>query len=173
MMNPFAPHTSLPALSIISAMITPAILILASGSLVASTLTRLARIVDRARTLLDRFEDSLDRKDAFAAENYSTLLQIYRRRTTYAERALSTFYAAIVFFIASSLAIALDNLLRDIVPWLPVALTVAGVVGLLIGTVSLVFETNMATGILHHEIDMVQRRHEAEMVQRRQEATLK
>jgi hypothetical protein len=39
-------------LSIISAMITPAILILATGSLVASTLTRLGRIVDRARSLL-------------------------------------------------------------------------------------------------------------------------
>lgn len=44
-------NTSSPALIIISAMITPALLILGSASLVATALQRLARAVDRARNL--------------------------------------------------------------------------------------------------------------------------
>ena len=43
-----------PSLAIVSAMITPAILILAAGSLVSSTLVRLGRIVDQTRVLVDR-----------------------------------------------------------------------------------------------------------------------
>lgn len=58
-MNALAPHVQSPALAIISAMITPAILILASGNLVNSTLTRLGRIVDRTRALIDRLNGCL------------------------------------------------------------------------------------------------------------------
>src|SRR5262249_1384133 len=41
-----------PAIAMIAAMITPAVLILASASLVASALVRMARVVDRARSLV-------------------------------------------------------------------------------------------------------------------------
>ena len=41
------------AQAIISAMITPALLILASGSLIATALVRLARVVDRVRKLAE------------------------------------------------------------------------------------------------------------------------
>lgn len=45
-------------LSLLSAMITPAVLISASGMLILSTATRLARIVDRVRTLARQIEET-------------------------------------------------------------------------------------------------------------------
>lgn len=157
-MNPFGAHTAQPALAIISAMITPAILILASGNLVASTLARLARIVDRARALADRIEASRTRGDGDTTYALGDVLRIYRRRSLYVARALSAYYAAIGFFIITSLTIALDNFMQTIVPWLAVVLTVIGVLLLLLGTLALVFETNLAAGLLGRELDILDQR---------------
>jgi uncharacterized protein DUF2721 len=154
-MNPFNVGSSLPSLSIISAMITPAILILASGNLVASTLTRLGRIVDRARTLIDQLAECQARGDSRGSASLIEKLRIYRRRSLFVGRALSAYYAAIGFFIVTSLVIAFDNFIRPLVAWLPVALSVMGVVLLLLGTVALVVETNLASGMLAREIDII------------------
>jgi hypothetical protein len=43
--------------SVLSAMITPAVLISACGALILSTSVRLGRVVDRVRALADRFEE--------------------------------------------------------------------------------------------------------------------
>ena len=44
------------ALAVLTAMITPAVLISACGALIFSTSTRLGRVIDRVRTLSERFE---------------------------------------------------------------------------------------------------------------------
>ena len=43
-------------LSVLSAMITPAVMILATSSLILTTTNRLVRIVDRVREMLPKFE---------------------------------------------------------------------------------------------------------------------
>ena len=45
------------ALAILSAMITPAVLISACGQLIISTSARLGRVIDRTRKVLSRFEE--------------------------------------------------------------------------------------------------------------------
>ena len=45
------------ALAVLTAMITPAVLISACGALILSTSTRLGRVVDRVRMLIDSFEE--------------------------------------------------------------------------------------------------------------------
>src|ERR1044071_6788347 len=47
------------ALAVLTAMITPAVLISACGALILSTSTRLGRVVDRVRSLIDRFEEMM------------------------------------------------------------------------------------------------------------------
>ena len=139
-------------LQIISASLTPAILILATGSLVNSTLTRLGRIVDRARVLMDRMER--ERHNGIVpGPDEMRFLRTYARRAALAERALTMYYAAIGFFVASSLVITIDRLTRDSVPWLSLALVTCGAILLFSGTAALVIETNMATGILREEIE--------------------
>jgi len=139
-------------LQIISASLTPAILILATGSLVASTLTRIARIVDRARVILERVASARDRGDQQGVAENTTWLRMYARRASLAERALTMYYTAIGLFVASSLAITVDNLTHDSVPWLSLVLVVSGAICLFVGTAALIIETHMATGILREEI---------------------
>lgn len=154
-MNPFVAHAPQSSLSIISAMITPAILILASGNLVSSTLTRLSRIVDRARALGDHLATKGEAMTGVASAELADILRIYRRRSAFVARALTAYYAAIGFFIVTSLTIALDNFMQSLVPWLAVVLTVIGVLLLLLGTLALVIETNLASGMLGRELDVL------------------
>jgi hypothetical protein len=156
MLHPLAgPSASSPFLAVISAMITPAILILATGSLVSSTLIRVGRIVDRARIIMDQVAELRRAGDETrAAITVGWLLQ-YRRRAALVERALTLYYSAIGVFVAGSLAITIDDLTRDAVPWLSLCLVVIGAIFLFAGTVALVIETNMATGGLRREIDLL------------------
>lgn len=48
------------ALGVLTAMITPAVLISASGTMILSTSTRLGRVVDRVRSLSDRLQELPD-----------------------------------------------------------------------------------------------------------------
>src|SRR5216683_6998017 len=48
------------SLAVLTAMITPAVLISASGTMILSTSTRLGRVVDRVRSLSDRFQQLAD-----------------------------------------------------------------------------------------------------------------
>src|SRR4029453_19430108 len=45
------------ALAVLTAMITPAVLISACGALIFSTSSRLGRVIDRTRALSDRFQE--------------------------------------------------------------------------------------------------------------------
>ena len=139
-------------LSVISAMITPAILILATGSLVASTLTRLARVVDRARELLADIVAARENGDEERAATYARWLHAYQRRSSFAERALTLYYVAIFLFVTASLTIAIEHLSRASIPWFSLVLVLAGAAALCAGTAALVIETNIATGTLRAEI---------------------
>ncbi|GAC1402711.1 MAG: DUF2721 domain-containing protein [Candidatus Velthaea sp.] len=140
-------------LRIISAMITPAILILATGSLVASTLTRLNRAGDRGRALLVELVDLRARGDDAAVSLHTRWLINYRRRSAIIERALTLFYVAIFLFIGSSLGIAIDDLLKNVVPWLSLVFVLCGALLLFAGTAGLIIETRYATGQLRSEIE--------------------
>ncbi len=139
-------------LSVISAMITPAIFILATGSLVASTLTRIARVFDRARDLLERTVAARAAGDELAARTYVRWLRAYRRRTSLAERALTLYYCAIFLFVMTSLSIAAEEVTRVDVPWVSLLLVLLGAVAIAIATAFLVIETNLAAGMLRAEI---------------------
>ena len=51
------------ATTVLTAMITPAVLISACGSMILSTSTRLGRVVDRVRILSERLEDISNRRE--------------------------------------------------------------------------------------------------------------
>lgn len=143
--------------ALISAMITPAILILASGSLVTSTLQRLSRVVDRSRFLIERLQEAMRNGDEEHVTLYRTLLRRYRRRNALVERALAAYYLAIGLFVTSCLAIAFDNVMRDRVPWLAPTFTVSGSVILLLGTLAIFLETSLAIGVMRTELELSER----------------
>jgi hypothetical protein len=130
-----------PAQAIITAMITPALLILASGSLIATVLVRLARIVDRLRKLGEAHESTN------AAE-----IDRHERRALLAERALTFFFSAITCFVLAGFAIVLDRAASDVVWLLPVLIVSAGMALIVAGCAAMLAETRLAVGQIKDEL---------------------
>ena len=131
-----------PAQAIIAAMITPALLILASGSLIATALVRLARVVDRLRKLAES-------RDGPAAADE---LRRHERRALLAERAVRFYFVAVVCFVLVGFAIPLDHVAQNSIFWLPVGLTVLGMCLIVAGSAAMLLECQLAFQQIRAEI---------------------
>jgi hypothetical protein len=123
--------------AIIAAMITPALLIMASGSLIASALMRMGRVVDRVRKLAEA-------GNPVSPED----LRRHERRAILAEQAMRLFFGAVVVFVLAGAAIA----------WLPIGLTILGMGLLVVGSASMLRECGLATRQITAEIAEIARR---------------
>lgn len=142
------------AVATIAAMITPALLLLGSASLVASALMRMARVVDRARVLISiAHEGGLD-KIGITTDQMLSWLQSHAQRARYAERSITLLYSAIVVFILTCLSIALDRALGGGLNGLPVMLAVAGTLLLLAGGAYMVAESRLSGAQIRAEIQL-------------------
>lgn len=157
MVPPFG--NPLPA-NLLSSMVTPAVLISAAGTLVFSTTTRLARIVDRARVLSQQL-DELDAKPEapFAAERRGELerqLAVRARRSHLVQKAVTGFYVALGLFVATTVMIGVSAFV-PMLAWLPGALGIAGTLALFAGCVELLRETRLALDAVDSEMDFALR----------------
>jgi hypothetical protein len=141
------------ALSVISAMVTPALMILAAASLASSALLRMGRIVDRARVLaLMVHEGKLDQVGA-SADVVARWLRTYRRRAQRTALAVFSLYAAIVMFAGACLIIGLQHLGAGLPDFVVLALVLPGAVLLLGGAVGIAGETGASRTLIIEEID--------------------
>src|SRR5438270_13284973 len=89
------------ALAVLTAMITPAVLISACGALILSTSTRLGRSTDRVRTLTRRFKELVTPEgqlEPLAREEKQLIiaqLPKITRRVRLIQRSLTAFYASV------------------------------------------------------------------------------
>jgi hypothetical protein len=136
----------------IAAMVTPALLILASASLVASALVRMARVVDRARVLTAVVYAGTS--DQFGATPGQIRVWLVRHalRARYVERSIFLLYAAVVVFIATCLSIAIDRAAGHVLPWLSITLALIGTLLLLSGGTWMVAESRMSGRQIAEEI---------------------
>lgn len=137
-------------------MITPALLISASGTFVLSTSNRLGRVIDRVRKLTEIMEQLMrDDPAVELLEDRRTLtFRLIERQSTRARllaRALMIFYIATGTFVATSAAIGLTSLAAPRYGWVPVLLGIAGACLLLWGSVVLIFEARLALKTLAME----------------------
>lgn len=129
----------------LSAMITPAIFLTATGSLIISTSNRMSRVVDRIRVLtaladaLDRGVTDLDFVDD-RLRHVSEQIEELVRRGNAIRLALTTLYLGFAAFVGTSLALAVDVLFAHRVVVLPTGLAVVGVSLILIACIHLVRE---------------------------------
>jgi uncharacterized protein DUF2721 len=134
-------------LSLLSAMITPAVLISACGTLIFSTSTRLSRIVDRVRQLSQSFEQLYTGTVAdFPEERRAEVerqLVLMASRGRLIQRALTSFYVSLGVFVGTTIGIGLAALSPRIA-WLPTTLGVAGTLVLFHGCVMLIGETRLS-----------------------------
>lgn len=148
------------ALAVLTAMITPAVLISACGALIFSTSSRLGRVVDRVRTLAEKFETiaAHPEADELAADRRQLVFEQLDRQTSRArliQRAMVAFYTALGFFVATSVAIAVVAAAAGSFTWIAVALGVIGALFMLLGSVLLVIESRMAMAAITSEMDFV------------------
>lgn len=140
------------AVATIAAMVTPALLILGSASLAASALVRMARVVDRARSLARGVQDGEWRRLGVTREQLRRWLERHRERARHAGRSIALLYAAIVVFIGTCLAIAVDRAAGHPFPWLPLALALGGTLLLLAGGAAMVAESRLSRAQIDEEI---------------------
>ena len=151
------------AIAVLTAMITPAVLISACGSMILSTSSRLGRVVDRVRGLSDKWESMTDdeKQTADAMERQAVTFEQLDKLTSRArilQRSMVVFYLAVGMFVATSVAIGIvaftNNPRYNVVP---VALGLAGACFLFYGSILLIFEARLALSTIHSEMDFVWR----------------
>ncbi len=146
----------------LTAMVTPALLISATGSLVLSTSTRLGRVVDRVRQLETRLGELIydeDRDDIplydERVEVIVDLLDKVTSRSRILQRAMGSFYYGLGSFILTSVTIAIAAFLTKIhfLQILPIIIGIAGIMWLFYGSLLMLKETRMATATVNAEMD--------------------
>src|ERR687894_1790529 len=100
------------ALAVLTAMITPAVLISACGTLILSTSTRLGRVVDRVRALSDSFEELAHKggEVELFEERRAVIFDQLDKLTSRArilQRSMTVFYTAGGIFVLTSVAIGI------------------------------------------------------------------
>ncbi len=149
------------ALAVLTAMITPAVLISACGALILSTSTRLGRVVDRVRALSDKFEElaHADPELALVEERRAVIfdqLDKLTSRSRILQRSMSVFYMALCLFVATSVAIGIVAFVPRIT-WLPVLLGISGASFLFYGSIILIVEARLALSTIKSEMDFLWR----------------
>ncbi len=149
------------AITVLTAMITPAVLISACGSMILSTSSRLGRVVDRVRALSEKLEEisqqhhhselTRDRQKAIFEQ-----LDKLTSRARLLQRCMVTFYLSLGAFVATSVAIGIVAVLGA--PGYTLAPVICGLIGALFlfyGSVLLIFEARLALSTIHAEMDFV------------------
>ncbi|HXW50882.1 MAG TPA: DUF2721 domain-containing protein [Candidatus Acidoferrales bacterium] len=147
-----------PDMSMVSAMITPAILILAAGSLVASTLVRLGRVVDQTRAYIARGEQLRAEGKVLDAALIEQRMSRQLHRAELARNALWGYYIAIALFLLSSVVLALGQATHSHFAWVGPVLVLFGGLVLMIATLFLVAEVGLSAGSLREEVNDYEKR---------------
>ncbi|MBX3711437.1 MAG: DUF2721 domain-containing protein [Lysobacter sp.] len=135
--------------SILGAMLAPALLMAATGSLLVSANARLARVVDRLRALIVAWE-----KDAPDRGERDLQIQRHRTRAAMVLRACRLLYAALGAFVGTSLALAADALLGfPIVGAVPTVIAVGGMLCLLLASIYMGREVGLSVKSFDEELD--------------------
>ncbi len=162
------PNTVAETQHILAAVITPALLISACGSMLLSSSNRFGRVVDRVRALhaeLDRDRPEPDeprfrlRRRELRHEELGRLSQ----RALLLQRAMARIHLAIGLFVGTGFVLGLVQLFEGRLSWVPVLLEMGGAISMLASSVAFVREARLAGISTQKELELV----EAEMRERR------
>jgi|SRR6185295_9252438 len=149
------------AITVLTAMITPAVLISACGSMILSTSSRLGRVVDRVRALSEKLEEisHYSQPSELTKERQVAIFNQLDKLTSRArllQRCMVTFYLSLGAFVATSVAIGIVAVLGS--PGYTLAPVICGLIGavfLFYGSMLLIFEARLALSTIHAEMDFV------------------
>jgi hypothetical protein len=147
-------------LGILSSMITPAVLILASGQLILTTSQRLSRVIDRVRKVSQEFLQIERESDpqSTAEKKRRILYSILRkstRRCKYLTLVMTFLYVSLSFFVATSLAIGVISIIGSSYAWVPTLLGLLGSLLLFASSSILILESRLTFSAIGDELDYV------------------
>jgi len=145
-----SPQDALNHYQILTSLLAPALLMAATGSLLVSANNRLARVVDRLRSLIALWNNA----SAERRESLDRQIARHRRRSRYVLHACVMLYIAVGLFVGTSLALAVDALSGSRLPILPTALAVLGVLCLLVACLYMAMEVSLAVRSFDEELEM-------------------
>jgi hypothetical protein len=146
------------ATEVLGAMITPAVLISAAGTLVLSTSNRLNRVVDRVRILvaqaerLGTCEGLAIREPKTGRQLIAEQLAVLSSRVLLLRSAMTALYLAIGLLVATSIAVGVVAAFHWVHGWIPVVSGLMGTCVLLYASFLLVREARLAVGMLLQEM---------------------
>lgn len=154
--------TAVSTLDVLSALLTPAVLISACASLLISTSNRLGRVVDDVRRLSDTAEHLVlndqvtpgsiqQRKLSLLAVQVPTMT----RRAHLLQRSLAALYASLAFFIATSVTLGLFTSFAVQNNWFATLLGLLGMALLLGSSTYLIIESRLALHTTFREMAWV------------------
>ncbi len=149
-------------LAVLTSMITPALLLSASGTFILSTSQRLGRCVDRIRRISEQLEYQIDpaTHKPLSAERTAMLLRMLDysgRRARMLAGVMISFYLAAGAFVFTSVAIGIASMLVERLSWLPVAMGITGALFMSYGGFRLIFEARLSEESLLEEIAFVEK----------------
>ncbi|HEX7151283.1 MAG TPA: DUF2721 domain-containing protein [Thermoanaerobaculia bacterium] len=149
-------------LEVLSAMITPAVLILASGSLILTTSNRLTRVVDRVREMakeVEELEEKVEPQPHLEEKRTLLFAQLDRstRRSRILQKSMTRLYIALAMFVATSVAIGIVTLFGVHFAWVPLSLGFIGAGLMFSASVHLIFESRIALQTTYAEMDYIVR----------------
>jgi len=149
-------------LAVLTSMITPALLLSASGTFILSTSHRLGRCVDRIRMISEQLEYKVDpaTQKPLSPERTQMLLRMLDysgRRARILASVMISFYLAAGAFVFTSVAIGVASMLIERLSWLPVSLGIVGALFMSNGGFRLIFEARLSQESLLEEIAFVEK----------------
>ncbi|MDX2267323.1 MAG: DUF2721 domain-containing protein [Bryobacter sp.] len=150
------------ALQVLTAMLTPALLLSACGSFIISTSNRLGRVVDRVRKLSDRMEELMHNPPdiELIAERSAMIekhLELQSKRASLLMRTLVALYIASGLFVLTSVSIGVVAIISVHWSWIPVVFGIGGAIMMLVAAIRLVKEAHLALDGLHDETAFLQK----------------
>lgn len=154
------------SLQVLTAMITPAVLISACGTLIFSTSTRLSRVVDRVRSLATQLRSEPPSEGQRELVRQNILLEqlsSVARRVVLLRSAMTCFYIATGLFVTTSIAVGVITITGLGYGWIAFVLALFGAGVLLVGSILLISEAQIAVTSTLQEMSQIRE----EIAQRR------
>ncbi len=148
------------AVTVLTAMITPSVLISSCAALILSTSLRLGRVADRVRALSDKLEEIShgESKPEHYRERLRTIFAQLNKLTSRArilQRSIIVFYTALGMFVATSIAVGIVAVSGSQYSFLPVAAGFVGACLLFYGSITLIYEARLSLATINAEMDFV------------------
>ena len=146
-----------PDTQVLSAMLSPALFMTATGSLLLSANNRLARVVDRLRDLTEsgdgivRGASSLNRPEE-RLHHIRGMIRLQQKRANIILTTVTLLYGAFASFVGTSLGIAVGVLTDRIPQTIPIGLAVLGVTLLLVATLGMLREARLGVRALKRDV---------------------